>query len=106
MRLFRAALLLGVAALPTLAGAQSAPPQTAAGARTESVKPIDFTARSLPNGLRVYAIRDTTTPNVSVQVWYDVGSKDDPKGRSGFAHMFEHLMFKATRNLVPNRWIA
>lgn len=103
MRLFRAALLLGVAALPTLAGAQSAPPQTAAGARTESVKPIDFTARSLPNGLRVYAIRDTTTPNVSVQVWYDVGSKDDPKGRSGFAHMFEHLMFKATRNLVPEQ---
>ncbi|WP_440978305.1 M16 family metallopeptidase [Sphingomonas pseudosanguinis] len=103
MRLFRAALLLGVAALPTLAGAQAAPPQTAMGARTESVKPIDFTTRTLPNGLRVYAIRDTTTPNVSVQVWYDVGSKDDPKGRSGFAHMFEHLMFKATRNLVPEQ---
>lgn len=103
MRLFRAALLLGVAALPTLAGAQGARPQTATGARTESVKPIDFTTRTLPNGLRVYAIRDTTTPNVSVQVWYDVGSKDDPKGRSGFAHMFEHLMFKATRNLVPEQ---
>ncbi|WP_343526355.1 pitrilysin family protein [Sphingomonas sp.] len=102
MRLFRAALLLGVAALPTLAGAQGSPPP-APGARTESVKPIDFTTRTLPNGLRVYAIRDTTTPNVSVQVWYDVGSKDDPKGRSGFAHMFEHLMFKATRNLVPEQ---
>jgi zinc protease len=99
MRLFRAALLLGVAALPTLAGAQTAP----SPARTESVKPIAFTTRTLPNGLRVYAIRDTTTPNVSVQVWYDVGSKDDPKGRSGFAHMFEHLMFKATRNLVPEQ---
>ncbi len=99
MRLFRAALLLGVAALPSLAGAQTAP----SPARTESVKPIDFTTRTLPNGLRVYAIRDTTTPNVSVQVWYDVGSKDDPKGRSGFAHMFEHLMFKATRNLVPEQ---
>ena len=102
MRLFRAALLLGVAALPTLAGAQGSPPP-ASGARTESVKPIDFTTRTLPNGLRVYAIRDTSTPNVSVQVWYDVGSKDDPKGRSGFAHMFEHLMFKATRNLVPEQ---
>ncbi|GAA3261595.1 hypothetical protein GCM10020258_25020 [Sphingomonas yabuuchiae] len=99
MRLFRAALLLGVAALPSLAGAQTAP----SPARTESVKPIDFATRTLPNGLRVYAIRDTTTPNVSVQVWYDVGSKDDPKGRSGFAHMFEHLMFKATRNLVPEQ---
>lgn len=99
MRLFRAALLLGVAALPSLAGAQVSPPP----ARTESVKPINFTTRTLPNGLRVYAIRDTTTPNVSVQVWYDVGSKDDPKGRSGFAHMFEHLMFKATKNLVPEQ---
>ncbi|WP_306286358.1 pitrilysin family protein [Sphingomonas sp. Ant20] len=57
----------------------------------------------LANGLRVYAIRDTATPNVSVQVWYDVGSKDDPKGRSGFAHMFEHLMFKSTRNLVSEQ---
>ena len=44
-----------------------------------------------------------TTPNVAVQVWYDVGSKDDPKDRSGFAHMFEHLMFKATRNLVSEQ---
>ncbi|RZM15180.1 MAG: insulinase family protein, partial [Sphingomonas sp.] len=45
----------------------------------------------------------TSTPNVSVQMWYDVGSKDDPAGRSGFAHMFEHLMFKATRNLVSEQ---
>ena len=42
--------------------------------------------------------------NVSVQVWYDVGSKDDPRGRSGFAHLFEHMMFKATRNLVPEQF--
>lgn len=68
-----------------------------------SVKPLAFTERTLANGLRVFGLRDTTTPNVSVQVWYDVGSKDDPKGRSGFAHMFEHLMFKATRNLVPEQ---
>ena len=41
--------------------------------------------------------------NVSVQVWYDVGSKDDPRGRSGFAHLFEHMMFKSTRNMVPEQ---
>ena len=97
MRLSRAALLLGAALLPvTLAQAQPAAPAPA-------VKPIAFTERTLANGLRVYAIRDTSTPNVSVQVWYDVGSKDDPVGRSGFAHMFEHLMFKATRNLVSEQ---
>ncbi|MFN3433017.1 MAG: M16 family metallopeptidase [Sphingomonas sp.] len=98
MRLVRAALMLGAALLPLAATAQTAPkPNTAA------VKPIAYTERTLANGLRVYALRDTTTPNVAVQVWYDVGSKDDPKGRSGFAHMFEHLMFKATRNLVSEQ---
>ncbi len=100
MRLFRAALLLGAALSPIAASAKTV---TAAAPAAPAVKPIAFTERTLANGLRVYAIRDTGTSNVSVQVWYDVGSKDDPKGRSGFAHMFEHLMFKATRNLVPEQ---
>ena len=74
------------------------------------VEPLKFTQRTLPNGLRVYAMHDAGTANVSVQMWYDVGSKDDPAGRSGFAHLFEHLMFqgsehvgmfKATRNMPP-----
>src|SRR3546814_10783147 len=99
--LFRAALLLGAAVLPLSAVAQASP-QTAAPAAAP-VKPIAFTERTLANGLRVYAIHDPSTANVSVNVGYDVGSKDDPKGRSGFAHMFEHLMFKATRNLVPEQ---
>ncbi len=105
--LFRAALLLGAAVLPLAAAqAQTTPPPAPTAAAPEaaaSVKPIAFTERTLANGLRVYAIRDTSTANVSVNVWYDVGSKDDPKGRSGFAHLFEHLMFKATRNLVPEQ---
>ena len=63
--------------------------------------PAGFKHRVLGNGLEVYSARDTSTTNVSVQVWYKVGSKDDPAGRSGFAHLFEHLMFKATRNLPP-----
>ena len=103
MRLTRAALLMGAALIPVAATAatpaQKAAPRTAAVASATAVKPIAYTVRTLANGLRVYAIRDTKTANVSVQVWYDVGSKDDPKGKSGFAHMFEHLMFKATKNL-------
>ncbi|MCP8892656.1 M16 family metallopeptidase [Sphingomonas faeni] len=98
MRLLRSALLLTAACFPVAAVAQVAPASSQV-----SVKPIAYTERTLPNGLRVYAIRDTGTPNVSVQVWYDVGSKDDPKGKSGFAHMFEHLMFKSTRNLVSEQ---
>lgn len=85
------ALLLGLpAAAPALA--QTAP------AATIAVPPLGFAERILPNGLKVYTARDTSTANVTVQVWYKVGSKDDPAGRSGFAHLFEHLMFKATRN--------
>jgi len=91
-RLLAAALLLGTAA-----------PLAAQTTPSAAVKPIAFTQRTLANGLKVYAIRDTTTPNVAVQMWYDVGAKDDPKGRSGFAHLFEHLMFKATRNLVSEQ---
>ncbi|QJU57854.1 insulinase family protein [Sphingomonas sp. AP4-R1] len=70
-----------------------------ASAAPVAVPPLAFTTRTLPNGLRVYAMPDKTGTTVSVQVWYDVGSKDDPRGRSGFAHLFEHLMFKATRNM-------
>ncbi|GAA3997869.1 pitrilysin family protein [Sphingomonas humi] len=92
-RLLAALFLAG-----TTLGAVPATAQTAT-----SVPQLDFTERKLANGLRVYALRDTASPNVSVQVWYDVGSKDDPRGRSGFAHLFEHLMFKATRNMVPEQ---
>ena len=100
-KLLRSALLLSSIILPSAAQAQTRP---AAPVKTMSVKPLAYTERTLANGLRVYAIRDTSTATVAVHVWYDVGSKDDPKGRSGFAHMFEHLMFKATRNLVPEQF--
>jgi zinc protease len=53
----------------------------------------------LPNGLEVYAIQDRSTPTVAIQMWYRVGSKDDPDKRSGFAHLFEHMMFKSTKNM-------
>src|ERR1700722_2063195 len=66
-----------------------------------AVPPIDFHARVLPNGLKVITSLDRTTPNVTVQVWYGVGAKNDPPGRSGFAHLFEHMMFKATRDMPP-----
>lgn len=75
----------------------------AATAGAAAIPPLAFTERTLANGLKLYAIRDTSSPNVSVQLWYDVGSKDDPRGRSGFAHLFEHMMFKATRNMVPEQ---
>src|SRR4051812_13591717 len=88
-----------LAAVAVLALVPAAAPALAQTAPAAAVAPLNYTTRTLPNGLRIYAIRNTNTSNVSVQVWYDVGSKDDPRGRSGFAHLFEHMMFKATRNL-------
>lgn len=103
MRLTRTALLIGAALLPFTAQAQQATPTPPPPSKPIAVAPLAYTERTLPNGLKVYAIRDTSTANVSVQVWYDVGSKDDPAGKSGFAHMFEHLMFKGTRNLADEQ---
>jgi zinc protease len=61
------------------------------------VPTIKYTSRILPNGLKIYTVLDRSSPDVTVQVWYRVGSKDDPAGRSGFAHLFEHMMFKGGR---------
>ena len=54
---------------------------------------------SLPNGLRVLVHEDPSTPIVSVNVWYHVGSKNERPGRTGFAHLFEHLMFEGSQNV-------
>ena len=60
---------------------------------------LKFTERTLANGLRVLSVVDHSSPTTAIQVWYHVGSKDDPPGRSGFAHLFEHIMFKSTKNM-------
>src|SRR3954466_6464981 len=67
-----------------------------------TVPPLKFQHETLPNGLQVYSVEDHTSPTVAVQVWYHVGSKDDPDKRSGFAHLFEHLMFKGNEHLAPD----
>ena len=89
----RRLLLLPLLTLPLPAG--SAPPAPV------TIPPIPFTHRTLANGLEVYAAQDHATPTVAINVWYHVGSKDDPAGRSGFAHLFEHIMFKGTKRTKP-----
>lgn len=64
-----------------------------------SMPRINFQQKTLPNGMRVLSAADHSSPTVAIQVWYHVGSKDDPAGRSGFAHLFEHIMFKSTKNM-------
>jgi len=102
MRWIRGAAPALLLALACPLAAQTGPP--AAPAASAPLPPIHYASRTLANGLRVYAVRDADSSNVSVQVWYNVGSRDDPRGRSGFAHLFEHMMFKASRNLVPEQF--
>jgi zinc protease len=97
-----ASLLVAVCALAACSTAstqQGAAPSALPAQQTLHVAPLQYHMRTLANGLRIYAMPDPNTANVSVQVWYDVGSKNDPIGRSGFAHLFEHIMFKATRDM-------
>src|SRR5436190_21912655 len=60
---------------------------------------VKFRERTLANGLRVLSVMDKSSPTVAINVWYHVDSKDDPDHRSGFAHLFEHIMFKSTKNM-------
>lgn len=60
---------------------------------------IPFETYTLPNGLQVVLHHDDSLPQVVVDIWYRVGSKDEAPGRSGFAHLFEHLMFMGTTRL-------
>lgn len=75
---------------------------TTAGAQAPIKPPhLDYRETRLSNGLKVITLEDHRAPVVTVQVWYAVGSKDEAKGKAGFAHMFEHLMFKGSAH-VPS----
>ena len=62
---------------------------------------LDYRITTLPNGLTVVLLEDHSTPIAHVQIWYHVGSKDERAGRTGFAHLFEHMMFKGSKNVEP-----
>ena len=100
-RFHRAAFVLAlstslVAAGPALAKAKEAKPAPVA----DLVKAVDIPYQSftLDNGLRVIVHEDRKAPVVAVSVWYRAGSKHEPAGKTGFAHLFEHLMFNGSEN--------
>ena len=81
------------------AGAQAkkAPP-----ARSPELR-VDFTRETLPNGLNVIYHVDHSTPVAAVLLWYNVGSKMEEPGRTGFAHLFEHMMFQGSKNVAKGQ---
>jgi len=102
--------LLGGAAVSLLAAAAQASPapavapavqnRAAAAAALPALPDVDipYTKMVLPNGLTLIVHEDHKAPIVAVNIWYHVGSKNEPQGRSGFAHLFEHLMFNGSEN--------
>jgi zinc protease len=91
----RRRMLLTLAAVAVAASGltaqKSSPP-------SDAIK-IPFETYTLPNGLTVITSLDKTTPTVAVNVWYHVGSKNEVVGRTGFAHLFEHVMFTGSGNV-------
>ena len=79
-----------------------------AGAATRPGR-LDYTMTTLANGMQVVFLEDHSTPIVHTEIWYHVGSKNERPGRTGFAHLFEHMMFKGSKNVEPEghpSWIS
>jgi zinc protease len=70
------------------------------------VPTVDFTDERLPNGLRLIVAEDHLAPVVAVNLWYNVGSKHEQPGKTGFAHLFEHVMFQGSAHVAKAEHIA
>ena len=91
--------LLLVALLAAAGYDSSAAGQTAAGQAAASKLEVPYTEFTLPNGLHVILHEDHSVPVVAVNVWYQVGSAREKPGRTGFAHLFEHIMFEGSAHV-------
>ena len=74
---------------------------SAASAAEPRTPQVQFTQYTLDNGLRVILSEDHSAPVIAINVTYDVGSRNERPGRTGFAHLFEHMMFKGSKNVEP-----
>ena len=98
--------LIALASLALLASLAPALRPTAAYAADPDASKIALATSStrLDNGLEVILHEDHRTPIVAVEIWYHVGSKDEPAGRQGFAHLFEHLMFQGSKHVPEDTY--
>jgi zinc protease len=96
-------LLTGMAC--TVAPPAARSPAAPAGEPGSGVR-LDYVHDTLPNGLNVIYHVDRATPIVAVNIWYNVGSKHEQPGRTGFAHLFEHVMFKGSQNVGDGQHFA
>ena len=94
--LFSSAIAVVMTAVLILAGGVAAPAR--GDDRQPQIPDLKVEKYTLPNGLQVILHEDHTTPVVGVNLWYKVGSKNEKPGRTGFAHLFEHLMFQGSKH--------
>jgi zinc protease len=83
----------------------SGPAWAASGASASDLPKVEFEKYTLPNGLQVILHLDRKLPIVHVNQWFHVGSKNEKPGRTGFAHLFEHLMFEGSKN-APGKYLS
>jgi predicted Zn-dependent peptidase len=95
------------AAAGLLALLAAATPPSALAQRSDAAAGLDIPVeyRKLPNGLRVVLSPDNTTPTAVVGVYYNIGFRNEPRDRTGFAHLFEHMMFQGSQNLGKMEFI-
>ena len=94
-----AVALMALFAAPAAQAPVAGQRQTTRSAATSETLRLPFESYALPNGLTVILSPEKTTPTVAVNVWYKVGSKNEVVGRTGFAHLFEHVMFTGSGNV-------
>ncbi len=94
----RKSLVLAIVGLLALAGGSLLPVAAASANAPVQIPDIAYTRFALPNGLTVVVHEDHKAPIVAVGIWYHIGSADEPAGKTGFAHLFEHLMFSGSEN--------
>jgi zinc protease len=97
------ACALGLWAFTPNSEGQTSVSQIVAAAGDVRPPAAHIVTRELPNGLRLVMVEDHAAPIVNLEVWYHVGSKDERPGRTGFAHLFEHLMFQGSAHVQPEQ---
>jgi predicted Zn-dependent peptidase len=95
---------MGAAAIVAGLAASSCSTLAGSGAGSGDGIDVDLQYRTLDNGLRVALARDDSVPTVTIAVFYGVGFRNEPQGRTGFAHLFEHLMFEGSENLPEGQF--
>jgi zinc protease len=101
----RGFISLLIALLLAIAGLTTSSAQNRGAAASADIPRIQFEKYSLPNGLEVILSPKRGLPMVAVNLWYHVGPANEDKGRTGFAHLFEHMMFQSSKHVPPDAHI-